>query len=551
MKNISFTFLMSLVFFTGHTQQEIEKGLNSINENMVEAQLEFLSSDWTEGRATGSRGAYMAADYIASMFKLYSLEPGGDMVNKRFSRIETAKGKKNKSYRSYFQNFPLIEYSGKDDQELSLITKKKNTVSEINFSYKTDFHLSPGPLSQSGSGNVVFVGYGLKNEEISYNELEKSDLEGKVILRLSGYPGHKDDDSPSQKIFKPKNRWEEWQMRSNKDMAAAELGVLAILEIDIDGQAYRNWSENIPFRYNTHMFEGDERPDSYYETRMTAPGANMDLRPPVFTISLRMANEILASSGIDLEEFERNAAMDAKPQTKELKGKEITFKTNVESRIINARNVVGVLKGKDSSNFIVIGGHYDHLGKHNGYIWNGADDNASGTVGVMSIAKACMETGEMPEKTIVFAAWTGEEKGLWGSKYFADHPWEDKNIILNLNYDMISRDNDDDEKGNKCRMTYTKDYPMIEKISQENIRAYNIDLDVNFRPASDARGGSDHAPFAKKGIPYFYFMAGFPLEYHQPDDHIELVNITKMTNIIRLGFLNIWSFANTDEWREQ
>jgi Zn-dependent M28 family amino/carboxypeptidase len=283
---------------------------------------------------------------------------------------------------------------------------------------------------------------------------------------------------------------------------------------------------------------------------MTLPGDTIEGNPPFFVISLRMANKILEGTGINLEEFENKSAEAGKPASQELKNKMIRFETKVNSKIINARNVVGVLKGKDTTRMIVVGGHYDHLGKHHGFIWNGADDNASGTVGVMTIAKACLATGEKPEKTIVFAAWTGEEKGLWGSRYFADHPYDDLDIVMNLNYDMISRDNKDDENKNQCSMTYTKAFGAIEEVTRQNIGDFDIDLDISYRPSESARGGSDHAPFAQKGIPYFYFMAGFPPEYHQPDDHIELVNIPKMTNIIRIGFLNIWNFANSEDWQQ-
>ena len=213
----------------------------------------------------------------------------------------------------------------------------------------------------------------------------------------------------------------------------------------------------------------------------------------------------------------------------------------------SGKRLVGVIPGKDSSEVIVIGGHYDHLGKHDGWVWNGADDNGSGTVGVMTIAKACMATGEKPEKTIVFAAWTGEEKGLLGSKYYADHPYNEAKTILNLNYDMISRDNKDDTLGVKCSMVYTKKYAVLKDLTVKNNEDYSLGLDVNFRPAAKPRGGSDHSSFSNKDIPVFYFMAGFPPEYHQPGDHLNLINWDKMVNIIKVGYLNIWDLANT-EW---
>jgi Zn-dependent M28 family amino/carboxypeptidase len=298
------------------------------------------------------------------------------------------------------------------------------------------------------------------------------------------------------------------------------------------------------------MYEGDEPLPSYYETRMTLPGDTYSSRVPVFTISMRAAARLLESSGIDIKKFEEENEERSHSVSKEIENTRVHFKTNVESRMITARNVVGVLEGENTDDCIVLGAHYDHLGKHGGYIWNGADDNASGTVGIMTLAKACMATGTKPEKTIIFAAWTGEEKGLWGSRYFADHPWDDKKVILNLNLDMISRDNEDDTLGNKVSMSYTQAYSMLEKFTQLNRDNYDLDLDIRFRPSERARGGSDHAPFAQKGIPYFYFMAGFPPEYHQPDDHIDLVNFSKMTNIIRLCYLNVWDFANTDDWME-
>jgi Zn-dependent M28 family amino/carboxypeptidase len=207
--------------------------------------------------------------------------------------------------------------------------------------------------------------------------------------------------------------------------------------------------------------------------------------------------------------------------------------------------VVGVLPGKDTTEIIVIGGHYDHLGIHDGWIWNGADDNASGTVGMMTIAKAFMASGEKPEKTIVFCAWTGEEKGLLGSRYFSDHPYNDAKMLLNLNYDMISRDNTDDTLGVMCTMNYTRAFPVLEELTSKNISDYGVNLEVNYRPADRPGGGSDHASFSRKDIPVIYFEAGFPPEYHQPDDHIELVNLEKMTNIIRAGYLTTWDLANS------
>ncbi|MCF6359064.1 MAG: M20/M25/M40 family metallo-hydrolase, partial [Draconibacterium sp.] len=263
----------------------------------------------------------------------------------------------------------------------------------------------------------------------------------------------------------------------------------------------------------------------------------------------RVANEIISGTGVDFEEFEKTVAEKMEPASQKLEGKSVAFKTSVKSEIVKARNVVGIIEGEKTDEFVVVGGHYDHLGKFDGWIWNGADDNGSGTVGVMTIAKAFKATGKKPEKSVIFAAWTGEEKGLFGSKYFVEQAQKNNmNIVLNLNYDMIARDPKIDTLKNKAAMTYTKANEGIEEITKKHIADNDINLDLSYRASEKPRGGSDHAPFAEAGIPIFYFMAAMHPDYHQPSDELDKVNWEKMLNIIRIGFLNTWEFANSDEY---
>jgi len=118
--------------------------------------------------------------------------------------------------------------------------------------------------------------------------------------------------------------------------------------------------------------------------------------------------------------------------------KSIYLKTTVTSSQVSVRNIVGVIEGNNPDQVIVLGAHYDHLGIGNGYLWNGADDNGSGTVGIMTIAKAITATGKKPEKSILIALWTAEEEGLLGSRYWVQYPsYPLKNVKLNMNFDMI------------------------------------------------------------------------------------------------------------------
>lgn len=548
-KAFHFLLILTLIHFVtpGQAQDVKQKGLDAITLQAVQGQLEFLSSDWTEGRATGTQGAYMAADYIASLFKVYGLQPGGDSKIIWPSRAERMAGKRPTQESTYFQGFNLLEYKNGDQHELSLFEQGPTGNRTTNFEYQVDFSVRASDVGMELDAPVVFVGYGVVDKESGYDDYKGVDVKGKIVMMLSGYPGMRDADSKAFKTFEPIYKGGGRSLMRHKNEMANENEVAGIIEISVEGETPVSWASNLPFRYNSGNYEGEQPRASYYTTRMKHPGNELSSSPVNVFLSPRAANELLKGSGVDLLTYEESVKNSMKPAAKELAGKKLYLKTTVDSKIIRAQNVVGVLPGKDTTEIIVIGAHYDHLGIHDGWIWNGADDNASGTVGVMSIAKACMATGEKPEKTIVFCAWTGEEKGLLGSRYFADHPYQDAKMLLNLNYDMISRDDANDTLGVKCSMNYTKAYPVLEELTTANIEAFDLDLEVRFRPAERPRGGSDHSSFSAKDVPIMYFMAGFPPEYHQPEDHINLVNFDKMVDIIKVGYLNIWDLANT-EW---
>jgi len=501
-KAIHFILILALiqVFVPGHAQDAKQAGLDAITKEAVQGQLEFLASDWTEGRATGTPGSYMAADYIASLFKVYGLQPAGDMVSERPTRAQRMAGKRPKSYRTYYQGFDLIETRAGTDHELSLTETTAGGTRTLNFAYQTDFSVQAPAVATEIEMPIVFVGYGLTDEENNYDDFKDVDVKNKIILRLSGYPGQNDKESKAYKALSSEWGTGRWTLMRAKNNRASELGVAAIIEVDPGADITAAWAANLPFRVNSGNFEGDEPRASFYETRMSLPGKELRNNTITLRVSDRVINELIKGTGVDMEAFVEKVKENMKPDSRVLAGKKIRVKTTVDSKLIRARNVVGVLPGKDTTEIIVIGAHYDHMGIHDGWIWNGADDNASGTVGVMSIAKACMATGEKPEKTIVFCAWTGEEKGLLGSRYFADHPYNDAKMILNLNYDMISRDNTNDSLKNKCSMNYTKAYSVLKDLTEKNIEEYERDREVSFRPTARPRGGRKHSCFAAEHI---------------------------------------------------
>jgi Zn-dependent M28 family amino/carboxypeptidase len=205
-----------------------------------------------------------------------------------------------------------------------------------------------------------------------------------------------------------------------------------------------------------------------------------------------------------------------------------------------------MIEGENLNDIIVIGGHYDHLGIRKGFIYNGADDDASGVVGMLTIARAIKATGKKPKRTIIFAAWTGEEKGLLGSKHFVETFKPLDRITYNLNMDMISRNNPEDKKGNQLTMKVTKGNDFFEQLTFQNIEKYKLNLEVKYNPidAGTQSGGSDYTPFCAEYIPFFSFNAGFDPNYHHYDDEVSTLNWEKMLTIVKLGFLDIWDLAN-------
>jgi Zn-dependent M28 family amino/carboxypeptidase len=157
-----------------------------------------------------------------------------------------------------------------------------------------------------------------------------------------------------------------------------------------------------------------------------------------------------------------------------------------------------------------------------------------------------MMTGKKPEKTIIFAAWTAEEKGLLGSEYFVKNFSGIHRIILNLNFDMIGRSASGDTLGNKCGISYTSSYGGFKDLTQKNVKDFSLNLDVKYSGNERPAGGSDFAPFAQKNIPVICFMAAMHPDYHKPSDEVSRIEWKKMEHIIKLGFLNINELANSD-----
>jgi hypothetical protein len=521
--------ITAMALFTAIAQPNPKQmGLQTITTNKIHSQLEFLASDWMQGRETGEPGVDMAADYIRSMFLFAGIEP----VGKGMLGLKSENG--------YFQPFYLLRQAKPQAYSLSLETEDNH----IQFSASTDFRvLNAEKNNRHIASEVVFAGYGLKSELLGYNDYHKLDVNGKVVVVLDGYPGIKGEKSGKQTMFVNEyGKFSSSHLTSKKRDLAEELGARAIIVVNTDPQGVVNDPVNI-WRYNYgKRYEGNEPPSR--GKRMWLPGTEEE-DIVMCLVTRQVGSQLLGDIGF-IANYENAAASDKPLKNSVLKNTRITLSVRTENEVIQARNVLAMIKGADTTKTVVVGAHYDHIGMRGGLIYNGADDNASGTAAVLTLANAFKAAGVTPKYNLVFACWTAEEKGLLGSEYFVKSLGKNDSVVYYLNFDMIGRDDERDTVKNTATFTYSAIYPEVEDMISKGIEEYNLNLVLTYRPRMNPRGGSDFQPFAQRGIHIGYFMAGWHDAYHQPWDEFESINIPKTTEITKAAYLNIWGIAYGD-----
>lgn len=244
------------------------------------------------------------------------------------------------------------------------------------------------------------------------------------------------------------------------------------------------------------------------------------------------------------KERQRKARYQVHPDSIALLKKEVHQK-------LSLRNVLAKIEGKNPNEYVIVGAHYDHLGLDplldGDQIYNGADDNASGVAAVLQIARAFLATGVQPERTVIFAFWDGEEKGLLGSEYFVQSCSFVKQIKGYLNFDMIGRNNDE-SKPRHVVYFYTEAHPVFGDWLKNDIKEYGLKLEPNYRPWDRPVGGSDNASFAERDIPVIWYHTDGHPDYHLPSDHADRINWEKTVDITKTSFLNMWNLANEEKY---
>lgn len=214
---------------------------------------------------------------------------------------------------------------------------------------------------------------------------------------------------------------------------------------------------------------------------------------------------------------------------------------------LQLNNILAKIEGKRTDEYVIVGAHYDHLGIDptlaGDCIYNGADDNASGVSAVLQLAKAFLASGQQPERTIIFAFWDGEEKGLLGSSYFVQNCSLINSVKGYLNYDMIGR-NSNEAKPQLMDYFYTEANAAFGEWLKNDIKKYKLKLEPIYHPWDKPVGGSDNGSFAKAGVPIIWYHTNAHPDYHQPSDHASRINWEKVVEITKASFLNLWNLAN-------
>jgi len=540
-------------------------GAASINSADLKTWLTQISSDEFEGRATFSEGLGLAAAYIASELKGMGVKPGGDNG-------------------SYFQRVAV----------LGVKTTSRNTVSvTVNGETKT-FKDGQGftlPRNAGGKRTVTadqleFVGYGANLPMIKHDDYAGRNVAGKVVVYL-GPRGPKIEDA----LARDARRLLGGRARYATDVMKAVASIGPAIPSPFGPQAAATPSPSPSPSPAGPPGGGGGFGRAPLPTPDFTTVERLDkATPPVLSAQDEFFEFLFSGSDVKYADLKAKAANQEPLPAVSLKGISITIGVDADYEIVRTRytrNVVGLVEGSDpklKDTYVAFGAHYDHVGYAEGElvdapvteanpegkrrlgaagqvkpgaasdrIWNGADDDGSGTVTLLSLAKA-FATGPKAKRSTLFVWHTGEESGLWGSRFFADHAAvaTDK-IAANFNMDMVGRNNKDD--ANESNTVYLVG---SDRISTE---LHNISEDANagLKPpmkidyimndpadTEQVYYRSDHYSYAAKGVPVIFYTTGLHPDYHHNTDSVEKINFEKMARISHLMYATGFKVANLD-----
>ncbi len=503
--------------------QRIVAGYQAITEADLRANLGFIASDALQGRMSLQPGDDAAAQWVASEFQKAGLEPA-------------AAG-------SYLQAVPLIEFRA--DRAHSYIGYRRGTT-EKEWKFPEAYGAFPRDVDVTAA--LVFAGFGITAPELSYDDYAHQDVHGKIVIIFD----HEPQENDASSIFNGtgNTRYATTRVKVLNAQKHSAVGVLIVAE---------------PNRKHPSNQERMARIGGTTTRAVPLPMqalADDELHTPSAVISDGVAKELLDSAGETPSEVQAAIDRDLKPHSRAIADIRVTIHfRNASTRSGTSYNAVGLLPGSDrhlAQETILISAHHDHDGVSLDQVWHGADDNGSGTVGVVELAHAFATNPAKPKRSLLFVVFAAEERGLLGAFYMAAHPLRPLDTTrAMINFDMIGRDEtpSDQTKGlidipadttnrlNLIGATYSPDYNRT--VQQEN-QYVGLTLDYRFdhESALNVFFRSDQFPFVLQNIPSFWWFTGFHPDYHHVSDTADKIDYVKMAKILRLAYLSAWQFGD-------
>jgi len=498
------------IFSSGNNPAPPREALEAIRATDIRQHINFLASDSLKGRDTPSPELDRAAEYIADEFKRLGLKPMNG---------------------SYFNDFNLsIVRLGKDNSLAITVDGR-----EAAYTIKQDFMPFDMTASKAVAAALVFAGYGITAPEYGYDDYAELDVKGKIALVLRHEPGEKDPASPFNG-----DKDTEYAQVASKVQNAIDHGVAGLL-IVTDPANHRSLApRGFPW---PSLFESI--PDEALPLTLALTEKE---KIPVVQVGEAVVQQIFGSVDT-LRSWQQQIDREPRPRSTALPNVEVRLQTTTDTALQPTRNVVGLIEGSDAKlkkELVVIGAHYDHVGymkEHKAgedYIYNGADDNASGTCAVLAIAKAFSATKKKPKRSVMLMTFAGEEKGLFGSRAYVEQPlWPLENTVAMLNLDMVGRNSPDTVSVGSVTRS-----PDLIKINEEENQSVGFKLDYSIEQYHNR---SDQYNFARKKIPFLFYFTGLHADYHQAGDNPDKINENKIARIATLAFRVAWRAANTDQ----
>lgn len=507
--------------------QKKQDGAAAITAKDIESHMSFLASPLLKGRDDGDPGLEIAQQYIVSQVKIMGLKPANGT--------------------SYYQPYNI--YKTVMDPEktmIQIIDNNKDTVT-IN---KPILQINPDiPADFDVSGEIIFAGYGLKQNRYKYNDFENIQTEGKILLIMYGAPTSEDG---KRYIFEGQD-WNSVLYNLNaKVLAVMGSRSKAVIIVMNPKSGFSSFDQKYP------GYAGDlSSSSSLSKEQIRNP--LMAILPKIILADRSVADEILSGSGHSLEELQKKIDTELKPVTFQVPGKQVRIKEASVQKEITLNNVAALIEGSDpvlKNEYLIFSGHADHKGFRGNLINAGADDNASGCAALLSIAKAFQSLDKKPLRSILFLWFSGEEIGLFGSKTYINNPLVPlEKTVADLNMDMIGRNKGVADTTSETPMTGPDKVFVITcnqsrelvDIANEIDKTTVLDLDYSLSGKNNPLqlfSRSDHYNFVQKDIPVLFFTSGLHSDYHTPGDVLEKIDFNKIELVSRAMYQIGSSVAN-------